>query len=230
VVFGTIGVGEDAMKAKALSGSLLLFLLLFAARMNAGTIQLDSLGTAADAGQTNSNGNTIAIAPNALWAAALPSSSWVSFGKTGDTSNPGFFVVLNGTVVSFFDVFNISGIPSGGQITVMADDAVTVILNDVTLMAEAPISGNTYKICSDFGIGCRAPSVIDIPASDLNQGSNTLDFEVAQRNGVSFGLDYSGYITDPVVAPEPSTAMLLGLGLLAIATLGASRKSANIPA
>jgi hypothetical protein len=108
------------MKAKALGCALLLFPLLFAARMNAGTIQLDSLGTAADAGQYNSNGNTIAIPPNSLWAAALPSSSWVSFGKTGATSTPGFFVVPNGTVVSFFDVFNLSGIPSGGKITVMA--------------------------------------------------------------------------------------------------------------
>jgi hypothetical protein len=224
------------MKAKALGGSLLLFLLLFAARMNAETIQLDSTGTAADAGQYNSNGNTIAIAPNSAWAAALPSSSWVSFGQTGDTSNPGFLVVPNGTVVSFFDVFNLSGIPSGGKITVMADDAATVILNGVTLMAEGPTSGNTYKICSDFGIGCRAPTVIDLPASDLHKGSNTLDFEVAQRNGASFGLDYSGdvidsgYLIDPVLTPEPSTAMLLGLGLLAIAALGASRKSANIPA
>ena len=218
------------MRTKALGGALLLLLLLSVARMNAETIQLDSIGTAADAGQSNSNGNTIAIAPNAVWAAALPGSYWVSFGKTGDTSNPGFFVVPNETVVSFFDVFNVSGIPSGGQVTVMADDAATVILNDVTLMPEAPISGNTYRICSDFGIGCRAPTVVDLPASALHQGSNTLDFEVAQRNGVSFGLDYSGYVTDPVLAPEPSTAMLLGLGLLAIAALGANRKSANIPA
>lgn len=218
------------MKAKALGCSLFLFLLFSCARMNAGSIQLDSTGTAADAGQYNSKGNTIAIAPNSAWAAALPSSSWVSFGLTGDTSNPGFFVVRNGTVVSFFDVFNLSGIPSGGQITVMADDAATVILNGVTLMPEAPINGNTYKICSDFGIGCRAPTVVDLPASALQPGSNTLDFEVAQRNGVSFGLDYSGYVIDPVLAPEPSTAMLLGLGLLAIAALGASRKSANIAA
>jgi PEP-CTERM motif len=218
------------MKAKALGGALLLFLLLFVARMNAETIQLSSVGTATDAGQYNSNGNTIAITPNSLWAGALSGSSWVSFGQTGNTSNPGFFVVPNRTVVSFFDVFNLSGIPSGGKITVMADDAATVILNGITLMAEAPISGNTYRICSDFGLGCRAPTVIDLPASDLHQGSNTLDFAVAQRNGVSFGLDYSGYVIDPVVAPEPSTAMLLGLGLLAMAAFGASRKSVNIPA
>ena len=228
--FRTLFLREDAMKAKALSGPLLLFLLLFAARINAETIQLGSIGTAVDAGQYNSNGNTIAVAPNSAWAAALPSSSWVSFGLTGDTSNPGFFVVPNGTIVSFFDVFNVPGIPTGGEVTVMADDSATVILNGVTLMPEAPISGNTYATCSDFGIGCVAPTAIDLPASVLQQGTNTLDFEVAQRAGVSFGLDYAGYVIDPVPTPEPNTAMLLGLGLLAISALGAIRKSANIPA
>jgi hypothetical protein len=212
------------MKSIALRGALLLSVsLLFVAGMNAETIQLASVGTGA---QFNSVGNTIAIAPHPLWAAALPGSSWVSFGLTGDPSTPGYIVVPNGTVVSFFDVFNASGIPSGGEIAVMADDSATVILNGVTLMPEAPTSGNRYAICSDFSIGCLAPTVIDLPASVLQQGTNTLDFEVAQRAGVSFGLDYSGYVTDPV--PEPSSAMLLGLGLLGMAAFGASRKSANI--
>jgi len=216
------------MKAIALRGILLLSLsLLFVAGMNAGTIQLGSAGTAADAGQHNSDGNTIAIERNSLWAAALSGSSWVSFGQTGRTSTPGFFVVPNGTVVSFFDVFNITGIPAGGEITVMADDSATVILNGVALMPEASMSGNKYAICSDFGIGCLAASVIDLPASVLHEGTNTLDFEVAQRNAVSFGLDYAGYVSDLVPTPESSSAMLLGLGLLLMAALGARRKSAN---
>lgn len=218
------------MKAIALRGVLLPFLsLLFVAGMNAGTIQLGSAGTAADPGQHNSdgNGNTIAIERNSLWAAALPGSSWVSFGQTGRTSNPGFFVVPNGRVVSFFDAFNVLGKPTGGEIAVMADDSATVILNGVTLMPEASLSGNKYAICSDFGIGCLAPSVIDLPASLLHEGTNTLDFEVAQRNGVSFGVDYAGYVSDLVPTPESSSAMLLGLGLLLMAALGARRKSAN---
>ena len=140
----------------------------------------------------------IVIAPNTAWASALPGSSWVSFGLTGDTSNPGFFVVPNGTVVSFFDVFNVPGTPTGGTLTVMADDSATVLLNGVVLMAEATSVGNNYATCSDFGIGCVRPTVLDLPASLLQTGSNTLEFEVAQRAGSSFGLDYAGSVIDPL--------------------------------
>jgi hypothetical protein len=205
----------------------LLFLssLSLAAKINADTIQLASTGTAIDSGQSNSNGNTIAVAPNSEWAAPLSGSSWVSFGLSGDMSTPGFFVVPNGTIVSFFDVFNISGTPSGGIITVMADDSASVILNGVTLMAEAPMTGNTYATCSDFGIGCLVPVTINLPTSALQTGSNTLEFDVAQRMGGSFGLDYSGYVTEPASTPEPGSAMLLGLGLLMVTVFVTQSKS-----
>ena len=207
---------------------LLLFSLSWAAKINADTVSLASSGTAIDSGQSNSSGNTIAVAPNPGWAAPLSGSSWVSFGLTGDPSTHGFFVVPNGTIVSFFDVFNISGTPSGGTITVMADDSATVILNGVTLMAEASMTGNTYATCSDFGIGCLVPVTINLPTSALQTGSNTLEFDVAQRMGSSFGLDYSGYVTDPVSTPEPSSAMLLGLGLLMVAVFVTRRKGALV--
>jgi hypothetical protein len=196
---------------------LLLLSLSQAAKINADTIPLDSSGTAIDAGQSNSRGNTIAVAPNTSWAAPLSGSSWVSFGLTGNPSTPGFFVVPNGTVVSFLDVFDISGTPTGGTISVMADDSATVILNGVTLMLEGSMTGNTYSTCSDFGIGCLVPRIITLPTSALHTGSNTLEFDVAQRGGSSFGLDYSGSVSDTVSTPEPASALLLEFGLLLIA-------------
>ena len=202
----------------------LLFCLCVAANAHADTITLGSVGTATNSGQSNSNGSTVAISPNSNWAPALSGTSWVSFGLTGDTQDPGFSVVPNGTVVSFYDVFNVPGVATGGSLTVMADDSATVILNGVTLVGEASASGNTYAICSDFGIGCLRPTTFDLPTSVLKTGSNTLEFQVAQRNGVSFGLDYSGFVTDPVATPEPGSGILLGLGLLAMAVFGLRRR------
>lgn len=207
---------------------LFLFSLSLAAKINADTIPLASIGTATDSGQSNSSGNTIAVAPNPNWAAPLAGSSWVSFGLTGDPSTPGFFVVPNGTIVSFFDVFNISGTPYGGTIKVMADDSASVILNGVTLVTEASMTGNTYATCSDFGIGCLVPVTINLPTSALHAGSNTLEFDVAQHMGSSFGLDYSGYVTDTVSTPEPPSVVLLGFSLLVMAVVVARRKGVAV--
>jgi hypothetical protein len=118
------------------------------------------------------------------------------------------------------DVFTVSGIPSGGTLTVMADDSATVLLNGVVLLAEATSAGNTYATCSDFGIGCVLPTTINLPASLLQTGSNTLEFEVAQRDGSSFGLDYSGIVLDPLSVAEPGTGFLALIGLLTLAIFG----------
>jgi hypothetical protein len=205
---------------------LFVFVLCVFSVAKADNITLASVGTAADAGQTNSNGATIAIAPNSLWAAALPGSSWVSYASTGSTTAAGFLVVANGTVVNFSDVFNVSGTPTGGSISVLADDSAAVYLNGVLLQAEAPSAGNKYAICSDFGIGCLVATTINLPASDLNEGSNTLVFAVAQRNGVSFGLDYAGFVTDPsTTVPEPGMALLMMLGLVSVGGASFFRKT-----
>jgi hypothetical protein len=207
----------------------LFFLTLFAAEFaRADSLTLASVGTAIDAGQSNSNGDTIAIAPNSLWLAALPGSSWVSFGTTGSVSAPGFFVVPNGTDVSFFDVFNVAGTPTGGSLSVLADDSATVYLNGTLLATEAARAGNTYATCSDFGVGCLVSTVINLPASVLQSGSNTLEFDVAQRNGVSFGLDYVGSVIVPatlsVSVAEPGIAVLMVLGLVSIGGASFLRK------
>jgi hypothetical protein len=205
---------------------LMILGLGFISAARADNITLASVGTATDAGQTNSNGATVAISANSLWAAALPGSSWVSFGPTGSSAAPGFFVVPNGTVVSFFDAFNVPGTPTGGSISVMADDSAAVFLNGVLLQSEAASSGNTYATCSDFGIGCLVSMTVNLPASDLKAGSNTLEFRVAQRDAGSFGLDYAGSVTDPASSvPEPGLALLMMVGLITVGGASFIRKT-----
>ncbi len=202
--------------------SLLALPLLAATACYGDVISLASLGTAADPGQTNDWGGlgtqTIVISKNPGWANALSGSQWVSFGDTG-VHDANFFTVPNGTLVDFTDVFNVSGAPIAGSITVMADDTTSIWLNGVELLQPASTEGNTFRTCSDFATGCltsTASTINLLPA--LRTGSNTLTFGVQQIAGDSFGLDYAGSVTSGT--PEPATMGLLGLGLAAISLAG----------
>jgi hypothetical protein len=178
----------------------------------------DSLYLYSSAAETaNDSGNpSINIPKNPAWAGPLPGSSWVSYVQSGDPSAPGYVSPANGTVVGFSDTFTINGIPSDGILNVLADDSTSVSLNGVLLVPEASQSGNTYATCSDTTIGCLTITEGNVNLTGaLQSGVNTLSFEVAQRNGVSFGLDYAGTINF-VASPEPSTIALLALPLIAI--------------
>lgn len=190
--------------------------LLASTVVYADSVTLASLGTAAAPGQTNSSGNpTIAIDPNAAWSHALGTSSWVSFTTSGNTGASNYVQVANGTVTSFFDSFSLSGTPTSGSIEVMADDSTSVLLNGHLLIAEATTTNNTYNTCSDFAISCKGAYVINLPSDYLLTGDNILEFDVAQRAGVSYGLDYYGTINTTAAVPEPSSILLLGSGISA---------------
>ena len=181
----------------------------------------DSLFLYSNATETmnNSASATMNISKNPAWDGPLAGSSWVSNVQSGDPSAQGFVSPANGTVVAFTDTFTINGTPMDGILNVLADDSTSVILNGVTLEAEASQSGNTYATCSDSGIGCLAITEGNVSLrGHLQQGVNTLTFDVAQRNGSSFGLDYAGTInyspsTEAATTPEPATFSLLGLPL-----------------
>ena len=188
----------------------------------------DTIALSSSASETtNDSGSaTVNIAKNPGWADPIGSSSWVSYGQTGDPGAPGYFAPANGTVVTFSDRFFVGGTPTSGNVDVLADDSTSVTLQGVTLFNEASGSGNSYHTCSDFTIGCLAVTEGHIDLSGaLTSGWNTLAFSVGQRAGSSFGLDYSGSVQYSTTAatPEPGSILLLatGLGLMG---LGAFRR------
>jgi hypothetical protein len=199
--------------------------VLLSIAAHAASISISSAGTASDPNQTNSSGmDTIPIAKHPAWANALPGSQWVSYRVTGDPNAPGYFVVPDGTIVTFTQTFFLTGAPLGGSVGVMADDSTSVILNGMLLMAEASQTGNTYLTCSDFPIGCLFPTTVDLTPA-LHSGLNTLQFQVAQRHMVAFGLDYSGSASSTISAiPEPSTVALFGFGLAGLSLVLVRRR------
>jgi hypothetical protein len=203
---------------------------------NASTILLGSYGTTnSNPGVTNSattydplastvnsgSNATFNISPDGAWHAPTGTSSWVSFNAgTGPTSS---LVVPNGTYV-YDTTFTVSPTSVGdvGTLTILADDTVSVFLNNSLILASAGPMGpsNSYAHCSDVGPNCTTP--LTFTFTGLVAGLNDLTFDVKQVNGGNEGLDFSGSITDPSSVPEPISLALFGTGMLGL--VGLSRR------
>jgi hypothetical protein len=182
-------------------------------------------GSDGGAGETNSIGDTVAISKHPGWANPYADTSWVSYANTGDPSSPGYTVSPNGQVVSFYDSFFLpSATDVTGWLRVMADDSAGVYLNGTLLMAEASQIGNPYSTCSNTPIGCLDSTAVVLNLTPLlQQGNNSLLFNVAQRNGSSLGLNYFGEVNQ---VPEPASMILIGTGLIGIAARARKRYGA----
>ena len=152
-----------------------------------------------------------ALNPNPDWASALVGSSWISYGPTGASSDPGYFSPADGTDVTFSTQFILSGAITSASLTVLADDSTTVILNGTTL-----IYASTTSPCP---AGCVSWTTVVLNFAALGpylvDGTNTLSFSVVQLGGQSYGLDFSGNVDPPT--PEPSAWLLMAAGLLGLA-------------
>jgi hypothetical protein len=112
-----------------------------------------------------------------------------------------------------------------GTLTVLADDTVSVFLNNsLILQAAGPMStANPYSQCSNVGPNCITP--LTFTFTGLQAGLNQLEFDVKQVDGVDEGLDFSGTIDGIITTsavPEPFSLALFGTGILSL--VGLSRR------
>ena len=177
--------------------------------------------SAASMVNTGSNA-TFNISAGSVWHAPIANSSFVSFSsQTGPT---GTLVAPNGDYI-YTSTFNISpsDVADLGTLTVLADDTVSVFLNNSLILQSGGPMGpnNSYAHCSDTGPNCLTPFTFTF--TGLAEGLNELTFDVKQVNGSSEGLDFAGSI-DPTSAnvPEPVSLVLFGTGMLGL--VGLSRR------
>ena len=178
-------------------------------------------------------GGAVANTPVGLvsgWSAALGTSSWVSFTSNNTPTPPdqspcGGASICNNDYVSFYHDFTLAGSTfTGSTLDVMADDTAGVYINGHQLWAaNGPYNAitNSYTTCSNIPVGCLNPLTLghaDI-STWLRSGTNSLVFEVFQRNGAGFGLDYSAS-----VVPEPGFYGVLALGLSGLCLAISRRK------
>jgi len=163
-----------------------------------------------------------AIVQDPAWTTPPAPAVWVSYNPNtgfGGSAQPG-----NATPplspANATETFAIS-IPAGFSsltVTVWADDTAGLRLDGGASYITPPPGTTAATNCVTTGITCTGPGTVFTIA--LGGLAHTLDFDVFQLNGSSFGFAYAGDLT-PV--PEPATLLLVGSALAAAGLVSRKR-------
>jgi hypothetical protein len=168
---------------------------------------------------------TYMLSPNGTWANPIGNSSWVGSlanSGPGGSASPGYgYYQFNTTFTANGGLYN-------GTMGLMADDTVEVLLNGSVVVPFTTL-GLDSKCSDSGGITCTAVSTLSLANLNFINGINQFTFVVDQAgfNTTSnpSGLDFNGtFAASPAIAPEPSTLILLGTGLLGGAVLFRRRR------
>ncbi len=192
-----------------------------------------SLLSGVSAGETNSvtTNNVVLMNDEPNWTAPQDGAQWISFENTGYSAiAPGYAVneLPNATGESdpnaiFYQTFTDTYSPLTLSITVWADDTAVLFLDGVQESANANFSQVAGTPCAPTGITCNGAGSTFV-FDDLAAGTHTIQIDVYQAGGGTYGVMYDGTVTDsgPLLA-EPGSYILLGFGLIALSLLRLKR-------
>jgi hypothetical protein len=184
----------------------------------------------ADTGWNFTSSSPVTAVPNDIPGSACPgysggemtvaASTWTSTQMADcNASSP---TGAGGPNAIFYEQFTDTQMDLLMDLSVWADDTVAVYLNGVEIIP-ADLNPSTTGRCdatqAGFGMGSGNSACTNgehILNLSIPSGTNTLEFDVYQIGGATYGVMWDGAI---VALPEPGSMLLIGTGIAAIAAL-----------